>query len=407
MVKSKKSVSMVILSVLVLMISLLLAVVNVTSAYFSDNSSSGKTIYTVINTAEANLNVYQKTSTGTTKIEKGENTKLYYDESTKLTNKIALSSLPAGYTQLEYIESTGTQNISTNYVWKNETTKVYLDAAVTVFKASTTLFGAQTTTIAYAPFDRNGTGVYEVYAGTTNFGNVLTVNKNERFNTEFSTNSSKMLSVKYNGKSIFSGTYSGTMVMDNVPTNIFSNNMESDHYREIVSGMKCYAFKMWDNNVLVRELVPAKDVSGSIGMYDLVENKFYTNAGTGTFVAGPQVNHLELILKNEDLGTSFGVRYKVDFYAVTPTGKVKLDATISGMTAPTSTTNGFKLVSGYYYYQNNAGTNVVFEPANSESAPTEKYLMTGFSINYNSTTSSLLGGNAIYMEITIENVNIT
>lgn len=53
---------------------------------------------------------------------------------------------------------------------------------------------------------------------------------------------------------------------------------------------KIYYLKIWDNDVLVRDLVPAKRLSdNSVGMYDTVEGKFYTNAGTGTFTTGSVV----------------------------------------------------------------------------------------------------------------------
>ena len=50
---------------------------------------------------------------------------------------------------------------------------------------------------------------------------------------------------------------------------------------------KIYYFKIYVNNVLVRNFVPAKRKSDNVlGLYDLVNNAFYTNAGTGTFTAG-------------------------------------------------------------------------------------------------------------------------
>lgn len=50
---------------------------------------------------------------------------------------------------------------------------------------------------------------------------------------------------------------------------------------------RLYRCKCIQNSVLVRDFVPVKRCSdASIGLYDLVNNVFYTNSGTGTFVAG-------------------------------------------------------------------------------------------------------------------------
>ncbi len=54
---------------------------------------------------------------------------------------------------------------------------------------------------------------------------------------------------------------------------------------------KIYYFKWLDsNNELVQDLVPCyRKSDNEIGMYDLVSNTFYINAGTGTFIKGPDV----------------------------------------------------------------------------------------------------------------------
>ena len=66
--------------------------------------------------------------------------------------------------------------------------------------------------------------------------------------------------------------------------------------------MRLYYFKLFDNGNIVRNLIPCysttivTDVngkscpSGTKGLYDTVEGKFYTNQGTGEFIAGPDVN---------------------------------------------------------------------------------------------------------------------
>lgn len=49
-------------------------------------------------------------------------------------------------------------------------------------------------------------------------------------------------------------------------------------------------FRIWDNDVLIRDFVPCYRISdGEIGLYDLVNEEFYTNDGTGTFEKGNNI----------------------------------------------------------------------------------------------------------------------
>lgn len=51
-----------------------------------------------------------------------------------------------------------------------------------------------------------------------------------------------------------------------------------------------YSFKIWNNGTLLRNFIPAKRNSDNIlGMYDLVNNVFYTNTGTGVFTIGSEI----------------------------------------------------------------------------------------------------------------------
>ena len=571
----------------VLVVSLLLSFVNITGAWFTDDSTTGKTISAIIKTGEANLNVYQEDSTG--------------------TQTLLSKSLPTGYTQLEYIESTGKQYIDTN-IKSSSNLKISVDA----FRSSTTtgehyLFGGRTnasspnrftfTTLADGTYgyqfgnvtspaittsikiinqkynillDKTGIYINNIYQQNTYIGtfganvdgsnivlfgllndksfdsrswigkiysakiydnNVLVRNfvpakdssnvvgmydlVEDKFYTNKGTDtfvagaeqkSGSGISLAYdttnktNNKVIvlpdgyqtidYLSANQGTaatrtasinmgiawkdvgklecdieftstpthkpMLFSSYPTNPYicfndtgvefvgiTGTVLSTNYTKsqiINNGIKhielsigsntstkTISFGSWQdaawsanwkasslkaydtNGVLIRDYVPCVNGSGVAGMYDLVESKFYTNAGTGTFTSGGTLaqNKLKLLLKNEDLGSSFGVRYKVTFYAATASGKVELSSSISGMTAPTSSSNGFVFNStdGYYYYQNSTGANAMFEPATSSGA-TSKYLMTGFSINYDSTMQNLLGGNSIYMELVVENADL-
>jgi hypothetical protein len=64
--------------------------------------------------------------------------------------------------------------------------------------------------------------------------------------------------------------------------------------------IKLYYARYYDNLILVRDFIPCyvntevvnneiTYLAGTIGLYDLVENKFYTNQGTGEFLKGNEV----------------------------------------------------------------------------------------------------------------------
>ena len=50
-----------------------------------------------------------------------------------------------------------------------------------------------------------------------------------------------------------------------------------------------YYFKMWVSGTLVRDLIPCKDGSSQVGMYDMVDGKFYGSSSNASFVAGPEL----------------------------------------------------------------------------------------------------------------------
>lgn len=61
-----------------------------------------------------------------------------------------------------------------------------------------------------------------------------------------------------------------------------------------------YYADFYDNGTIALSLVPVKRLSdGKLGLYDLVNDVFYINAGTGTFIAGPVVKSKILKLNNK------------------------------------------------------------------------------------------------------------
>lgn len=51
-----------------------------------------------------------------------------------------------------------------------------------------------------------------------------------------------------------------------------------------------YYMKIWDNNVLMRDMIPARDtVTGKVGLYDFVTDRFFTSTNRVECVAGPDL----------------------------------------------------------------------------------------------------------------------
>ena len=187
-------------------------------------------------------------------------------------------SLPSGYTRLEYIESTGTQYIDSG-VKGDSDVRVTADFEITAFGSGTTfIFGAQgTDSIRYT------LGVTSAGAFRSDFGTAMTSGSAASLNTRYSADKNGNVCT-VGGQTLTSAaaTFTGT-------TNIY---LFARSYSSIsCSKIKMYRCKMYKAGALVRDFVPARNSSGTLGLYDTVNGIFYTNAGTGTFVAGAEINH--------------------------------------------------------------------------------------------------------------------
>jgi len=67
---------------------------------------------------------------------------------------------------------------------------------------------------------------------------------------------------------------------------LFNLNNGTNIYKHYA---RVFYLKIWDNDVLVRDFIPVLDKNGTPCMYDKVEKKYYYNAGTGQFIAGPVI----------------------------------------------------------------------------------------------------------------------
>lgn len=58
---------------------------------------------------------------------------------------------------------------------------------------------------------------------------------------------------------------------------------------------KIYSCQIYDNGLLERDYIPAMLANGEVGLYDRVFHEFYRNAGTGEFIAGPEMVHEDYV----------------------------------------------------------------------------------------------------------------
>lgn len=222
----------------------------------------------------------------------GKNLKDY-----KIYGNSIQGKLPSEYQQVEYIESTGTQYIDTGFI-PTFNTKISAD-----FKSNkvsgepfTSLFGTQKST---------DNGRFYCLFGTTNnvqinipssMAGYIGLNNDGTYasgvGTFFSSNrtnyimdiSNKIIQIE--NKTWNLSSYYTDYVSPDYNLFILTRNSSGIADKNCSKGL-LYSVKIWDDNTLIRNFIPCYRKSDNvIGMYDLVTNTFFTNAGTGVFLKG-------------------------------------------------------------------------------------------------------------------------
>ena len=211
---------------------------------------------------------------------------LYYGLVPEKVNKN--KNLPNTYQEVEYIESSGTQYINTGYKPTTENMVVECKFKLPNAINSLSLFGSNASSYPYflTPYHSDGYGdkVFKHWVGTN--GGLIAIALNEINNVKYTINNGT-LTCNYNGSQT-SGSYPGS-IQSGYNIYIFGKN-NAGSSAERSNGYTLYSFKLYDNNTLVRDFVPCYRKSDNvIGLFDLVNKVFYTNAGSGTFTKGNDV----------------------------------------------------------------------------------------------------------------------
>ena len=188
--------------------------------------------------------------------------------------------LPTDYIELQYIQSSGTQYINTGFKPNNNTRVIMTFEIVDNLSSINGLFGSRNTSSATASlaFD------FWSYNATT-------------FRTNFFGKYANISDLSTSGKYTVDKNRNVTTISDLITTienttgqctlNLYLLCINDVGEPDYFSFARIYSCQIYDNDTLVRDFVPCKTLTGTVGMYDIVNNVFYTNAGTGSFIAGP------------------------------------------------------------------------------------------------------------------------
>ena len=190
--------------------------------------------------------------------------------------------LPDGYTQLEYLESTGTQYIDLGFGFQGSDDSE-IDFQMTQAPTSAEgIFGGRDTSSARG---------YMLYAEARTDGFVFL------YNNTYITNLNndwydRHVFKKTGTKIYFDGVANSQTVSASFTQTkhafLFAWHTEGNQPNR--SKTKIFSFTVTRSGSKYCELIPAKrDSDRVLGMYDIVRNKFLTNSGSGSFVAGPSV----------------------------------------------------------------------------------------------------------------------
>lgn len=187
-------------------------------------------------------------------------------------------ALPSGYKRLAYIRSNGTQYIDTGFK-PNQDTRVVAKVRCVVGTAANYIFGAR-----YALSQKN----YSFFASKNGHYAFIYNTKQVDFDESANTDEPFVIDFNKNVATIGNNSVSGTYATFTAPVNLILFGVNSPD--KIIYGSSDFdTCEVYDNGTLVRDYIACETEDGEPGMWDDLNGEFYGNAGTGSFIAGPEI----------------------------------------------------------------------------------------------------------------------
>ena len=207
------------------------------------------------------------------------------------------SRLPQGYTEVEYIENTGTS--TSNGAYLNLWLPLY-DAIGNSFQISSRLKSEYYSASGWDVLETiiNSESVSSPYYGfsyryaysTHNIELVLSPSNHATLSTTANTDGTTSIIISCNS----------TPVTDQVPLGLFASYNANYNTPYRFAKATIYSLTVVKNGDTVRDLVPAKrDSDDKYGMYDLVTNAFYVSPNGNNFIGGEPITPTECVTTYE------------------------------------------------------------------------------------------------------------
>lgn len=188
----------------------------------------------------------------------------------------SIGDLPTGYTEVQYIQSSGTQYVDTEIPANSDVRTTAEFVLLENSESTSCIFGAQGTDSKRYVFCAKSSGTFR-----SDYGTEYITGPAVALNEYYAVDKNRNLCT-LNGTLI---TCSAATFTDNSNLYIFARSYTSLSPSKI----KLYKSNIYVADALVRDFKPCINPDGKVGLYDLISGKFYANAGTGVFTAGPKV----------------------------------------------------------------------------------------------------------------------
>ncbi|MBR6690527.1 MAG: hypothetical protein IKL65_04275 [Bacilli bacterium] len=219
--------------------------------------------------------------------------KLVLDKTKQETLENIYSKLPSQYQEVEHIESTGTQYIDTGII-PNQYTGFDI-----IFLTKNSLISTPSGTISgygsvMGARQASSNKEFQLTTYSATGGNYFgTLRYNNTSNNAGITPNVKMhvtlLNKVYTDNNGAKTTLSGTFTAPVTLTVFALNNNGTITQHGIV---QLYSLKLYNESTMIRNFIPCyRKSDGEIGLYDTIENKFYSNEGTEKFMKGNDIKY--------------------------------------------------------------------------------------------------------------------